>query len=74
MGQGTEGEWTVWGLIFATECGDSAPLTVTAVPDTAMDASGWPVTTALGALLLALALLLRPAVEHQVEARGKRGP
>ena len=36
MGQGTEGVWTVWGLIPATECGDSAQVTVTGVPDTAM--------------------------------------
>ena len=48
MGPGSEGVWTVWGLIFATECGDSALVTVTAVPDTAMDASGWPMATALG--------------------------
>ena len=64
----------MWGIIPATECGDSALVTVTAVPDTAMDASGWPVTIVLGTLLLALALLLRAAVEHQVEARGKRSP
>jgi len=56
MGPGTEGVWTVWGLIFATECGDSAQVTVTAVPDTAIDAKGWPLATALGALLLALAM------------------
>ena len=74
MGPGSEGVWTVWGLIFATECGDSALVTVTAVPDTAMDASGWPMATSVGALLLALAWLLRAAVEHQVEARGKRSP
>ena len=48
MGPGSEGVWTVWGLIFATECGDSAQVTVTAVPDTAMDASGWPMATAVG--------------------------
>ena len=66
--------WTVWGIIPATECGDSALVTVTAVPDTAMDASGWPMATSVGALLLALAFLLRAAVEHQVEARGKRRP
>jgi hypothetical protein len=56
MGPGTEGAWTVWGLIFATECGDSAQVTVTAVPDTAIDASGWPLATAVGALLLILAM------------------
>ena len=56
MGPGTEGVWTVWGLIFATECGDSAQVTVTAVPDTAIDASGWPLATAVGALLLILAM------------------
>jgi len=56
MGEGTEGEWTVWGLIFATECGDSALLTVTAVPDTAADASGWAPASIVGALLLVLAV------------------
>ena len=50
MGPGTEGVWTVWGLIFATECGDSAQVTVTAVPDTAIDAKGWLLATGLGAI------------------------
>ena len=54
-GPGSEGVWTVWGFIEGSECGDSALVTVTAVPDTAMDASGWPLPTGAGALLLALA-------------------
>ncbi len=74
MGQGTDGVWTVWGILPATECGDSAVVTVTGVPDTAMDASGWPLATAVGALLLVLALLLGAAAENQVEAKSKRRP
>jgi hypothetical protein len=57
MGAGTEGTWTVWGLIPATECGDSAILTVTGtVPDTAMSADAGLPWTALGVVLLALAV------------------
>ena len=56
MGPGSEGVWTVWGFIFATECGDSAQVTVTAVPDTAVGGSDWSLATAVGALLLALAM------------------
>ena len=79
MGPGTEGVWTVWGLIFATECGDSAQVTVTAVPDTAVGGSDWSLSTAVGALLLALAIAsvarrqsiqahttLRPAARRRV--------
>ena len=55
-GPGSEGIWTVWGFIEGSECGDSALVTVTAVPDTSMDASGWPLATSVGALLLALAM------------------
>jgi hypothetical protein len=54
-GPGSEGVWTVWGFIEGSECGDSALVTVTGVPDTAMDAGGLPLATAVGALLLALA-------------------
>jgi hypothetical protein len=54
----------VWGLIPATECGDSAILTVTGtVPDTAMSADGrgaWTAPGLLGLLLLGLALLALP--------------
>ena len=58
MAAGTQGTWTVWGFIPATECGDSAILTVTgALPDTARAAVGIDVWSALGALLLALALI-----------------
>lgn len=61
MGADTEGTWTVWGFIFATECGDSAILTVTGtVPDTAMAdglSTGWPLLLGLGSLLLFLALV-----------------
>ena len=58
MASDTEGTWTVWGFIPATECGDSAILTVTGtVPDTAVVTDGRGAWSALGALLLALALL-----------------
>ena len=57
MEAGTEGTWTVWGLIPATECGDSAVLTVTAgVPDTAVSAEGASIWSVLGLLLLSVAL------------------
>jgi len=53
---GTAGSWTVWAFIFGTECGDSAPLTITAgtVPDTAAGPVTLPVHEMLGALLLIL--------------------
>jgi hypothetical protein len=64
MATDTQGTWTVWGFIPATECGDSAILTVTGtLPDAALDANGrgaWSTLSALGALLLALALLSLP--------------
>jgi hypothetical protein len=57
MAADTEGTWTVWGFIPATECGDSAILTVTgAVPDTAMATDGRAPWSVLGLLLLATAL------------------
>jgi hypothetical protein len=68
---GDEGQWTVWAFIFGTECGDSAPLTITAssptpsptpaapapvLPDTAVEE---PVSTPVQAsLLLALGIAL----------------
>jgi hypothetical protein len=56
MDTDTQGTWTVWGFIPATECGDSAILTVTGtVPDTAME--GPDARSVLGVLLLALAAL-----------------
>ena len=59
MAADTEGTWTVWGLIPATECGDSAILTVTgAVPDTAVPSHGGSAWSALGLLLLAAALFV----------------
>jgi hypothetical protein len=58
MAADTEGTWTVWGFIPATECGDSAILTVTgSVPDTAVAAVGPSPWSALGLLLLASALI-----------------
>jgi hypothetical protein len=54
----TQGTWTVWGFIPATECGDSAILTVTGtVPDTAMATDGPDAWSILGVLVLALALV-----------------
>ena len=54
---GSVGSWTVWAFIFGTECGDSAPLTVTAaaLPDTAAPSTPLPLTAGIGAVLLALA-------------------
>jgi hypothetical protein len=58
MAADTQGTWTVWGFIPATECGDSAILTVTGtVPDTALAADGRGAWTALGVLLLVLGLM-----------------
>ena len=58
MAADTEGTWTVWGLIPATECGDSAVLTVTAgVPDTAMASGSLSLLPAVGFLLLTMALI-----------------
>jgi hypothetical protein len=54
----TQGTWTVWGFIPASECGDSAILTVTGtVPDTATASDGPVAWSILGVLLLALAVL-----------------
>jgi hypothetical protein len=58
MGEDSEGVWTVWGLIPATECGDSALLTVNAVPDTAVGDHGWPASQVVGAFALVLAILV----------------
>jgi hypothetical protein len=61
MAADTQGTWTVWGFIPASECGDSAILTVTGtLPDAALDANvfgAWSTLSALGVLLLGLALL-----------------
>ena len=53
---GSVGTWTVWGLIPASECGDSAILTVTAatVPNTAAPPLTLQGAEVLGALLLIL--------------------
>jgi hypothetical protein len=73
MGADTQGTWTVWGLIPATECGDSAILTVTGtVPDTATDANGRGESSALlalGALLLVLAITLMSLPRFTAAAR-----
>jgi hypothetical protein len=54
---GSVGSWTVWAFIPATECGDSAPLTVTAgLPDTAAPSTSAPWAATAGALLLLLAV------------------
>ena len=55
---GDEGTWTIWAILPASECGDSAQLTIEAatVPDTAATSPGIPVGLALGVLLLGLAL------------------
>jgi len=54
---GDEGTWTVWAFIFATECGDSAILTIqAALPDTAAQSS--EATPAGLAAVLGAALLL----------------
>jgi hypothetical protein len=55
-GPGSVGVWTVWGFIEGSECGDSALVTVTSVPDTSMDESGLLMATAVGASLLVLAI------------------
>jgi hypothetical protein len=53
------GDWTVWGLLPESECGDSDALTVTTLPNTAVPPE--PGTVVLGwiALLLGLALVMR---------------
>lgn len=51
------GEWTVWGMIPGTECGDSDGLTVTAaVPNTAVPMPS--VTVGIGWLAVGFALAL----------------
>lgn len=61
MAADTQGTWTVWGFIPATECGDSAILTVTGtVPDTAAEAGEPDAPAILGVLLLVLAALSLP--------------
>ena len=65
MGQGTEGVWTVWGLIPATECGDSAILTVNAVPDTAMGTPAWPILSAVGLLMMLVGIVGIPAYRRR---------
>ena len=61
------GTWTVWAFIPASECGDSAPLTITAatIPNTASEPA--PALPAmLGLLLVSLATVL---VMRRVDAR-----
>jgi hypothetical protein len=54
------GDWTVWGMIFGSECGDSDGLTVTAaVPNTAVPPPTGLVVLGWSALLIGLALGLR---------------
>src|SRR5688572_12644453 len=54
------GDWTVWGLLPETECGDSDSLTVTAaIPNTAVPAPSLAVAIGWFALGLGLALGIR---------------
>lgn len=56
---GDVGEHTIWGLIEASECGDSDDLTVTAaLPDTAVPAVSGQLTALAGGLLLLVAAAL----------------
>jgi hypothetical protein len=50
--QGSPGELTIWAFIEGSECGDSDHITVTALPDTAMEA---PSSTAMGGAIVLLA-------------------
>lgn len=51
--QGSPGQLTIWAFIEGSECGDSDHITVTALPDTALEA---PSSTAvLGGVILLLA-------------------
>ena len=56
---GSVGTWTVWAFIPASECGDSAALTVTAgtLPDTAAPSGTVPLPLMLGTLILMLGAL-----------------
>lgn len=54
---GDEGTWTVWAFIPATECGDSALLTVGQLPDAAAQPIRSPLAEVVGGLFLVLALL-----------------
>jgi hypothetical protein len=57
------GDWTVWGLLPESECGDSDALTVTAaVPNTAVPPPTGLVVVGWSALLIGLALGLRRAM------------
>ena len=51
------GTYTVWGMIFGSECGDSDTLVVNALPDTAIAAS-----VAAAPILQLIGLLLVPSV------------
>lgn len=64
MAADTQGTWTVWGFIPASECGDSAILTVTGtVPDTATDQPGARlVPSGVGILFLIAAMGLALAL------------
>jgi hypothetical protein len=50
------GQWSVWGLLPASECGDSAPLTVTAAPNTAVSQPSAAATVGFFVLGLSVAL------------------
>ena len=64
------GDWTVWGLIEGSECGDSDSLTVTTLPNTAMlGPSSWALAAVIGATLamLVAAGLARRARSDRLE-------
>lgn len=50
------GEWTVWGTLPASECGDADRLTVTAAPNTAISQPSPAVTIGFIVLVLGVAL------------------
>lgn len=62
---GDVGDWTVWGLLPETECGDSDSLTVTAaVPNTAMPVPSLVATVGWLVLGMGLALGIRRAARQ----------
>ena len=61
------GQSTVWGLLPASECGDSDQLTVTASPNTATSQPGAMVS--IGSMLLLLAVAL--AIAYLAATRGR---
>jgi hypothetical protein len=67
--QGSPGELTIWAFIEGSECGDSDRVTVTALPDTAMEA---PRSTALGGVLLLLVAAAAAAAYAAIRVVARR--